>query len=446
VADVAVVGAGLGGLAAAARLAKLGHHVTVFERLDDAGGTMRTVESAGFQWDGGPSSIVMPAVLRDLFRTSGRPIERYVDLVARDVARRHVFTDGAVVDLPVGSRGPQIAAVESGLGHGTGEKWAAYVDAQTATWETLRTKVLDPPDGATAYADAAVAKKLGARTTVAKLVKRAFKDERLRTMAAHPVVAGGSLPRDVPVYGALEPYLERSFGVWDVRGGISRLVEALVTRLDERGVDVRYGAEIVAVRTEADAVSGVETASGSFHAAQVVVTDLDPRVVFGRLLRHPAAEAGRRVFEVATPAIPMVVTHLGLRGDVPDLPAEVVLHGDPLIVVTTTGAAPDGCRAWTVRHRGAPGEDIAVTLVRRGLDVRHLVVARLERDAVAQIRATGASPHGLAWAGHRAHARRAALVQPLPGLHLVGAGVHPGAGIPYVGWGAAHVAARVGKA
>ncbi|MEJ7690918.1 MAG: hypothetical protein WKF76_11075 [Nocardioidaceae bacterium] len=95
---------------------------------------------------------------------------------------------------------------------------------------------------------------------------------------------------------------------------------------------------------------------------------------------------------------------------------------------------------------GAPGEDIAVTLVRRGLDVRHLVVARLERDAVAQIRATGASPHGLAWAGHRAHARRAALVQPLPGLHLVGAGVHPGAGIPYVGWGAAHVAARVGKA
>lgn len=445
-ADVAVVGAGLGGLAAAARLAKLGHHVAVFERLGDAGGAMRPVESDGFRWDGGLSSIVMPAVLRDLFRKSGRPIERYVDMVARDVARRHVFTDGAVVDLPVGSRAPQIAAVETGLGRGAGEKWAAYVDAQTATWETLRTQVLDPPDGATAYADAAVAKRLGARTTVAKLAKRAFKDERLRTMAAHAVVAGGSLPRDVPSYGALDPYLERSFGVWDVSGGMGRLVEALVTRLDERGVDIRYGAEIVAVHTEGDAVSGVETASGSFHAAQVVVTDLDPRAVFGRLLRHPAAEAGRRAFEIATSAIPMVATHLGLRGDVPDLPVEVVLHGDPLIVVTTTGAAPDGCQAWTVHHRGELGEDIVVTLVRRGLDVRHLVVARLERDAVAQIQATGASPYGLAWAGHRAHARRAALVQPLPGLHLVGAGVHPGAGIAYVGWGAAHVAARVGKA
>jgi len=446
VADVAVVGAGLGGLAAAARLAKLGHHVTLFERLDTAGGAMRPVESAGYRWDGGPTAVTLPAVLRDLFRTSGRPIERYVDLVARDVARRHVFTDGTVVDLPVGSRGPQISAVDAGLGHGAGEKWAAYVDAQTATWETLRTQVLDPPDGGLAYAEAAVAKRLKARATVAKLVQRAFKDERLRTMATHQVLAAGSLPRDVPAYGALEPYIERSFGVWDVRGGMGSLVDALVTRLDERGVDVTYDAEIVAIHADADAVSGVETASGSFHAAQVVVTDLDPRAVFGRLLQHPAAEAGRRVFDVATPAIPMSATHLGLRGDVPDLPAEVVLHGDPLIVVTTTDGAPAGCRAWTVHHRGAPGEDIVVTMVRRGLDVRNLVVARLERDAVAQIQATAASPYGLAWAGHRAHARRAALVQPLLGLHLVGSGVHPGAGIPYVGWGAAHVAARVGRA
>ncbi|MBA2774473.1 MAG: NAD(P)-binding protein [Nocardioidaceae bacterium] len=445
-ADVAVVGAGLGGLAAAARLAKLGHHVTVFERLDAAGGAMRPVESAGYRWDGGPTAVTIPAVLRDLFRKSGRPIERYVDLVARDVARRHVFADGAVVDLPVGSRGPQIAAVDAGLGPGAGGKWAAYVDAQTETWETLRTLVLDPPAGGLAYADPVVAKRLGARTTVAKLAKRAFKDERLRTMAVHQVVAAGSLPRDVPAYGAVEPYLERSFGVWDVRGGMRSLVEALVIRLDERGVEVVYDTEIAAVHTEADAVSGVETVSGTFHTAQVAVTDLDPRAVFGRLLRHPAAEAGRRIFEVATPATPMAVTHLGLRGDVPALPAEVVLHGDPLIVITTTDAAPAGCRAWSVRHRGAPGEDIVVTMVGRGLDVRHLVVARLERDAVTQIRATGASAYGLAWAGHRAQARRAALVQPLRGMHLVGSGVHPGAGIAYVGWGAAHVAARMGKA
>jgi len=445
VAEVVVVGAGLGGLAAAARLGKLGHHVTVFERLDAAGGALRPVETAGYRWEGGPSSVALPAVLRDLFRKSGRPIERYVDLVARDVIRRHVFTDGAVVDLP-GSRSLQMAAVEAGLGGGSGERWAAYVDAQAPTWESLRRLVLDPPDGGRRYVEAKLARRLGARTSLAKLLKRAFTDPRLRTMGAHHVVAAGSLPRDVPAYGAVEPYVERSLGVWDVAGGMGRLVEALVTRLDERGVDVRYGTEIVAVHTEGDAVSGVESAAGAVCSAHVVVTDLDPRMVFGRLLEHPAAEAGRRVFVAATPATPMVVTHLGLEGDVPALPAEVVLHGDPLIVVTTTDAAPDGGHAWTVRHRGAPGEDIVATLARRGLDVRDRVVARVERDAVAQIQATGASPFGLAWAGHRTHARRAALVQPLPGLHLVGAGVHPGASIPYVGWGAAHVAARVGKA
>ena len=109
-ADVVVVGAGFAGMAAAARLAKLGHAVTVFEHQPTAGGRLRTVEQDGFRWDAGESSSGLPAVLRDLFRKSGRPIERYDDLRPAP-PRRHLFAGGACVDLPTGSR-----AVNSSIG------------------------------------------------------------------------------------------------------------------------------------------------------------------------------------------------------------------------------------------------------------------------------------------------------------------------------------------
>ncbi len=116
------------------------------------------------------------------------------------------------------------------------------------------------------------------------------------------------------------------------------------------------------------------------------------------------------------------------------------------MVVTTTGEAPEGHHAWTVWRRGGGLEDVLVSLARRRIDVRAQVVTRVDRTAVDLLQETFGSPFGLAWAGYRTNARRAALAQPLQGLHLVGAGMHPGSSIPYVGWGAAHVATRLGKA
>jgi len=110
------------------------------------------------------------------------------------------------------------------------------------------------------------------------------------------------------------------------------------------------------------------------------------------------------------------------------------------------GTAPPGQRAWTVHRRGSAEEDVLLTMTRRGVDVRSAVVTRLDRSPVDLIQETSGSPYGLAWAGWRAHVQRAAQTQPLPGLYLLGASMHPGATIPYVAWGAANVAARLGKA
>ncbi len=445
-ADVVVVGAGFGGLAVAARLSKLGHSVTVYERSDIPGGAMRTVEQDGFRWDAGPSSMALPAVVRDLFRKSGRPIERYLELTMRQTARRHVFPDDTAVDLPTGSRGQQTEAIETALERGTGVSWTAYVDSQADTWELLRDHVLEVPEGGSALGDRALASRLRARVSLAALHKKAFKDGRLRLMAEYPFVIAGSEPRNVASFMAVEAYVERSFGVWSVDGGLGRLTDALVTRLGERGVALRLGTEVIRLVTDTGRVVGVELSDGTRVPADVVVTDIDPRRVFGEMLPASLRLPGRSVFESATRAIPVGVTHLGLSGDVPALPDEVVLYGEPLLVVITGGQAPAGQHAWTVLRRGSAQEDVLITLVRRGFDIRENVVTRLDRTPIDLLHETGGSSYGLAWAGFRAHVQRAAQSNPLPGLYLLGASMHPGSSLPYVGWGAAHVAARVGKA
>ena len=152
-----------------------------------------------------------------------------------------------------------------------------------------------------------------------------------------------------------------------------------------------------------DASPAVRTPQGEV-AADLVVVAIDPR-------RLPAlASYVRRTM----PAIPPVVCHVGLEGEVPDLPHEVVLHGDPLLVVRTGGRAPDGAAAWTVLGRGRLAEDVLTALARRGLDVRKQVVTRVDRSPRDLVERWGGSPHGDALAGapHGPHAARSAHADP----------------------------------
>jgi UDP-galactopyranose mutase len=448
VARIVVVGAGLGGLAAAARLAKLGHRVVLIERTARSGGALRRIEAEGYAWDAGPTSTSLPAVLRDLFRKSGRPIERYVDLQLRDVARRHVFADGSSVDLPTGSRAAQSRAIDAGLGPGAGAAWTAYVDALGATWETLRRLALDDPAGGERLSERSVGSALRKSTSLRRLLLRSLPDERLRAIAATPFELAGSSPRDVPAFAAVDAYVERTFGVWSPPEGMAGLAGALTARLEERDVELRLESPVVRIAWDpvARRVDGVTTEDGREVAADAVVCDADPRRALGQLLDADAGHAARRAFERATPAAPPSIAHVGLIGGVPELPDEVVLHGDPLIAVHTSGHAPNGAHAWTIHRRGAAGEDVLVALARRGVDVRDQVAVRIDRSPADIAAETGGSPYGMAWDGYRAHARRARHANPVRGLFLVGAGIHPGPGIPYVAWGAAHVAARIGPA
>jgi phytoene dehydrogenase-like protein len=431
---VVVVGGGFAGTATAARLAKLGHEVTLAERRERLGGALGFVEQDGFRWDAGPSTTALPAVLRDLFRKSGRPLERELDLVPVEPVREHRFADGSALALPGGSRAAQLDAVEDALGGGLGRVWVDYVHGFADTWDTLRRAYLEHPYSPE-HADRATRALLHTRTTLLKAVSKALPDGRLREMALLHARMDGHDARNVPSWAGMWAYVEQTFGVWTVPGGLGLLADAMTKRLSERRVTVLLDTTVHDLRLAGGRVAGVDTDHGTLEA-DVVVVAVDPRSL-------PAlAPHVRR----SMPAIPPVVCHLGLAGDdLPELPAEVVLHGDPTLVVRTGGKAPAGAAAWTVLARGRLSEDVVTALARQGLDVRERVQVRVDRSPLVQVQELAGSPYGVLWQG-RATIDRKLASTPYDGVYAAGAHVAAGADLPLVGLSAAVVAERLGPA
>ena len=435
---VVVVGGGLGGLASAARLAKLGHEVTLLEGSDSLGGALSSVSADGFTWDAGPTSTLVPAVLRDLFRKSGRPLEAELggELEPLDVIREHRFVDGSAVRVTGGSRARAMEEFDL-LGPGLGRTWVEQVDTYADDWEVLRRHYFEVPWEPDALPKE-VAARLDSRETLHKRLRRVFRDDRLALVAAHPFVAEGHDPRNVPAWAGLRAYLEQSFGAWRVPaalGGMAALTTALEKRLATRRVAVLTGTRVTDLVVRAGRVVAVRTDAGE-HPAEVVVCAVDPR-------RLPALAS---YVERTMPAIPPVVAHLGLEGDLQGLTSEVVVHDDPLLVLRPGGSAPEGHSAWTVHGRGKLAEDMLRALSRHGLDVRDRVVARVDLSPRDLVERWGGSPHGVLWQGRSTVRRRLGPTTPIAGVYVSGAHATPGAGVPYVGLSAALVAQVVGPA
>ncbi len=427
-ARVVVVGGGLGGTAAAARLARLGHDVTLVERQARLGGSVHAVERDGFCWDAGPAATALPAVLRDLFRKSGAPLDRELVLVPVEPFREHRFPDGSGVALGSSSRAAQRAAVEAGLGPGLGSAWVDHVLSFSEPWELLRRELLERP--AADSVDPRTRRLLRSRRSLRRAAERSFADPRLRRLAAYQAVVAGHDPRRVPAWLGLVDYLELKFGVWTHPDGFAGIAGALARRLETRGVTVLTGTRAVDLVAGPRAPRAVATDRGDLDA-DVVVVAADPRALPSLA---PTVRAG-------PPVHAPDVTHLGVAGPVPALPAEVVLHDErTTTVVRTRGSAPPGDAAWTVLRWGPRGDPVA-ELGRWGLDVASSVRVRVDGLAGTE----DGTPYGVAW-------RRSGLPErlstrtALPGVYVAGAHAALLGAVPFVGLTAAVVADIVGPA
>ena len=277
---------------------------------------------------------------------------------------------------------------------------------------------------------------LRTRSTLHKVVHKAFrKDERLRQLALTHATLDGHDPRNVPAWVGMLDYVEQNFGTWTVPGGMGRLAEAMTKRLGERKVEVLLGTTVRDIVVRGGRAVAVTTSAGDLDA-DIVVCAVDPRGL-PTLAGHV-----RRTM----PALPPVVSHLGLVGEVPHLPHEVVLHGDPTLVLRTGGAAPEGGAAWTVLGRGRLSEDVLTALARRGLDVRAQVQVQVDRSPRDQVVAWGGSPYGVLWQGRATLSHKLGTATPVPGVYCAGAHVAGSTGLPFTALTAAVVAEQVRKA
>ena len=492
---VVVVGAGVGGLAAAARLAALGHGVTVCEATGETGGKLglSAVDLPGagaFRFDTGPSLVTLPQVFRDLFADTGGWPDG-LDLVPLEPLARYRFADGSRLDAS--SDLDEHCARLDALQPGNGDDWRAFTARAERVWEASRGPFLESAlDGPGTIARLALAQPrdvaaIAPGRSLRALGRRHLRDPRLRTYLDRYATYTGSDPRRAPAALAAVPYVEQAYGGWYVPGGLHRLGEAVRDRALERGAGLRTGARVVRIEREGRRVSGVLLASGERLPADVVVANADAALVYGSLVDSPAA--ARRLAR-ATPSLSGFVLLLAVQGRTPGLAHHNVLFPtdydaefdavfgaparpvpDPTLYVSAPddpAVRPDGCEAWFVlvnapRHGTGPGAvdwcepglaDVYAShlldlLADRGLPVRERVLwsqVLSPADLEQRTGAVGGAIYGTSSNGATAAFLRPANRSPVPGLFLVGGSSHPGGGLPLVTLSAQIVAGLVGPA
>ncbi|MFH9807930.1 phytoene desaturase family protein [Streptomyces olivaceus] len=290
-ARIAVIGAGMGAMAAAARLAVAGHRVVVYERTGTYGGAMGRFERNGFSFDTGPGLLPLPAVWRDLFVKTGKePLESRVDLVQVDPSSRHVFADGTEVALPNASRAGVVAALDAALGAAAAESWGDFLVRARETWDRTRRPLLEEPlwpnwevlAEREPYPSVPHRRLLRTRRagTLSEVGALELRDPRLAALLDGHALAHGLDPRTAPANAAVLPYMEYAFGMWYVRGGgLRELARAVYERCLARRVEFRFDTEVTAVVEKDGRVRGVEPAEGVVEEAEFVVAGVPPDVL-----------------------------------------------------------------------------------------------------------------------------------------------------------------------
>ena len=492
--SVVVVGAGVGGLAVAARLAAAGHRVAVYERSGAVGGKLgrhaRDTPVGTFRFDTGPSLLTLPRVFEDLFAATGDPLLGSLDLVPLDPIVRHVFPDGTRLDS---CADPEEFANRISLACGldAARQWRALWRRAGRVWDAAWRHVLhDGLDSPLALArlawrlpDLAA---IAPGRTLRGLGRSHLRDPRLRVLLDRYATYAGADPRRAPAALLAIPYAELAFGGWYVRGGLGMLADALLSRCLDLGVTVETGAEVVGIDAAGGRVHGIRLAGGRRVAADVVVANADALTLYRDLLPTPGRLAG-----LADRSLGGFVLLLGVRGATPRLAHHTVFFppdydaefdavfgdpgrgvparpaDDPAVFVTAAddpSTRPTGHEAWFVlvnaaphglgagrvdwRHPGlapAYADHVLDVLAARGVDVRDRLVFREIRTPADLVGAPGGSIYGTASHG-LGGLLRPANRGPVAGLFLVGGSTHPGGGLPMVALSARIVANQIGPA
>lgn len=484
---VVVIGAGMGGLAAAADLARRGAEVTVVERAAVAGGKMRQVQAGGVGVDAGPTVFTMRWIFEALFADAGERIADSLDLVPAEILARHAWRQGGRLDLFA-----DIARSAEAIGDFAGAADArGYLDFCTRAADIHRTLV-----GSFIAAERPSPLDLVNRVGWSRLdalwrttpwqtmwgaLGRHFRDPRLRQLFGRYATYCGGSPFLAPATLMLVAHVEQD-GVWLVKGGMVRVAQALQGLAERQGARFRFGAHVAEILVENGRTAGVRLADGERIAADAVVFNGDvaalARGMLGAATRRAAPDtpdAARSLSAVTwcarvpTAGFPLVHHNVFFAQDYAEEFDAIFRRREvcaaPTVYVCAqdrgTGEVADGAAERLLLLINAPpdGDRVDMQAVLPDLGRRTLELLRacglelgLPDDAVAPTTptgfdvlfpASGGALYGRASHGATGTFARAGAATRLPGLYCAGGSVHPGPGIPMAAMSGRLAAARL---
>jgi phytoene desaturase len=470
-----VIGSGFGGLAAAIRLGARGYRVTVLEQLDAPGGRAYVHKQDGFTFDAGPTIITAPFLLEELWQLCGRNLADDVDLRPMSPFYRIRFDDGQLFDYSgdaeVNKR--QIAAFAPNDVAG----YERYMAASKAVFRVGFEQLGDVPFGSWRDMARIVPDMLRLRShrSVYSMVASYVRHPRLReVLSFHPLLIGGN-PFSVTSIYSLISHLERQWGVHSAIGGTGRIVDGMVDLIEGQGNQLCLNTAVAEILVDNGAATGVRLASGEALAADVVVSNADAAWTYRNLLpAHSRRRWTDRKIERARYSNGLFVWYFGTRRRYADVPHHTIMLGPryrelledifrrKLLAkdfslylhrptATDPALAPPGCdtfyalspvphlggdvdwRTQAEPYRAAIEQHLARTMLPALGDaiVSSRVTTPLDfRDRLSSFQGAGFSFEPIlrqsAW--FRPHNRS----EDVDRLFIVGAGTHPGAGIPGV--------------
>jgi phytoene desaturase len=470
-----VIGSGFGGLAAAVRLGARGWRVTVLERLDRAGGRASVLRCDGFTFDRGPTIVTAPFLFEELWTLAGASLADDIDLKALSPFYTIRFDDGFEIACDADAR--QMRSLVASFAPADLDGYDRFMEKAREIcrvgFEELGDRPFDRLGDMFRILPDLV--RLGGYRSVHGMVAKHVRDPRLRVMLSfHPLLIGGN-PFRAPAIYCLIPDLERRWGVHYPAGGVGRLVEGLVGLIARLGGAVRLGADVARILDDGRRATGVRLTSGEVINADIVVSNADATRTYGHLLGRPGA-GGSPLARMRRPrhSMGLFVWYFGVKGHYRDVGHHTILLGpryrelladifDRKILAddfslylhrpsaSDPTVAPAGCDAFYALCP-VPNLEGDTDWAQSGEARRAAIQRRLEETVLPGLGDRILTSHFVtpldfhddyaselgAGFGIEPVLTQSAWFRPhnssnvLDGLYLVGAGTHPGAGLPGV--------------
>ena len=496
---VLVIGAGIGGMSAAIRLAKAGHQVEIFEGSDQVGGKCRTKWIGSVAFDTGPTLLTLPAVYRDLFISTGDSLDSVLDLVPVNPSFDYRFANGDSVVFENLSRLQTLGAIRGAFGEKSALDWNSLMLRAERMWDVSRTPFIESELNSL-FSLAKRPSFLRDLQTIApwkslrSLVKEISPDQRLQYIVDRYATYSGSDPRRAPAVLLSIAFVEEAFGAWHIRGGVGKLALAMNDRAMELGIKIHLNAQVVAINQKQGRATGITLKDAMVIEAEIVVANADATQVYSSLLAEPLPQLRkpRRALRKASPSLSGFSIYLALKRDTraKQLRHHTVLFPanydaefdaifskgipveDPAIYICAPQDSEmvkdQSSEGWSIlinapRHslNGAGwnwndpifAQEYSQKIINRieahGYAIRNRLLRmdiRTPADLEGEVMAPGGSIYGTSSNGVRSAFTRARNRSPIKGLFCVGGSAHPGGGLPLVGISAEIVAKAIGKA